>query len=202
MGHHTEENRHFNAFANEISGMMPDGDPSKTRVVTKCSDGSYCCGIRKKAEACCSSGDGLWIENGTMTNRSMDPPHVRHNSRGESTSNFATLSNDSGFKASSTSLSVPTLSTFNNPTSPDRSSPPGHNYARIIAGSTVGGAGAAVLTIGIIKIMKHLISQRRNRTTPSPHIDPLPNLSPIAEADGIERPTEKDGRLIHEKGGA
>lgn len=203
MGHHLEEDRHFNALADEVLRMMPEGDPAVTRVVTKCSDGRYCCGISKMAEVCCSSGSGVRIENGTMmTNRSMGLSHVGHGSRAPSTSNLAILSDDSGFKTSPTSLSVPTLSPFNNPTSPDGSKPAAHSYASIIAGSTAGGAGAAALIVGIIKIIKHLISQRRNGTSPSPYTNPLPNLSPTAEADGTERPIEKDGRLIHEKGGA
>ncbi|KAL9611591.1 MAG: hypothetical protein Q9167_003780 [Letrouitia subvulpina] len=168
----------------------------------KCHDGSFCCGIDEKADRCCSSGTGVWIENGTMTDRPVGLSRSKvSSSRGASTSNTGTADNGLGFKTSST---LPTSS--RPPTSAPAPSSPSKPATKssigLVAGSIVGSIGAAALTFGAIHILKHLVSRRKNADSPNPHTESFQIPSPgVEEVDGFERPYETDGRQRHETDG-
>ncbi|KAI4161940.1 MAG: hypothetical protein LQ342_004388 [Letrouitia transgressa] len=176
-----------------------NADPAVPRVITQCSDGSFCCGIDEKADRCCSSGSGVWIENGTMGNRpvglsrsSLNPSST--GSKGSSVSKTGTADDGLGSKTSSTLLiSPPTLASDPAPTSPSGSA--AKSSIGLVAGSIAGSIGAAALTFGAIQLLKHLVSRRKNAHFPTPQTGSLQIPSPgVEEADGFERPHETDGQ--------
>ncbi|KAH9228255.1 hypothetical protein K456DRAFT_1729528 [Colletotrichum gloeosporioides 23] len=91
-------------------------------VVTKCADGSYCCGNNKNATDCCTAGKGVKIVDGEVVTMSS-----------------ATAS---GSMTTSTSSSIPTASSVGS-----SSSEPSSNQAGVIGGAVGGGVGAVVLAL-------------------------------------------------------
>ncbi|KAK2729680.1 hypothetical protein CKAH01_02654 [Colletotrichum kahawae] len=93
-------------------------------VVTKCADGSYCCGNNKNATDCCNAGQGVKIVDGQVV-----------------TTSSATAS---GSTTTSTSSSIPTSSS----SSAGADSPaPSNNQASVIGGAVGGGFGAVILAL-------------------------------------------------------
>ncbi|KAI4216010.1 MAG: hypothetical protein LQ351_001506 [Letrouitia transgressa] len=174
-----------------------NADPAVPRVITQCADGSFCCGIDEKADRCCSSGSGVWIENGTMTERPVGLSRSILSSSstassGASFSQTGTADDGVGFKTSST---LP--ASASTPASTSQSEPATKSSTGLVAGSIAGSIGAAALTFGAIQLLKHLVSRRKNAhsTTSTPQAGSLQIPSPkVEEADGFERPHETEGQ--------
>ncbi|KAF6804975.1 hypothetical protein CSOJ01_09818 [Colletotrichum sojae] len=105
-----------------------DGVPSSGTdvLVTKCADGSYCCGNDRNASACCNQGRGFWIADGqivTSTSRGIGP---------------ATSA------AASTTPSSPAFTP-----SPTPGGSEGSSNAGVIGGAVGGAVGAVVLASAV-----------------------------------------------------
>ncbi|KAL8650900.1 MAG: hypothetical protein Q9210_003550 [Variospora velana] len=122
------------------------GNTGGTVRVTKCPNGSYCCGVGSEADSCCTTGAGVWIaRNGQTTG--VKPGAT---SRSSTTLPAPTTIGTS----SSISTTIPTAA----PVSSQTSSAPGATVTQTttepttntgaIAGSAVAGVVAAALIIG------------------------------------------------------
>ncbi|KAL9033007.1 MAG: hypothetical protein Q9214_007716 [Letrouitia sp. 1 TL-2023] len=178
-----------------------NADPAVPRVITQCADGSFCCGIDEKADRCCSSGSGVWIENGTMTDRPVGLSRSKLNSSSTvsgraSTNKTGTADDGRGFQTSSTSRTAAPSPGTSGPALPGSSK----GSTDLVVGSVAGSIGAAALTFGAIQLLKFLVS-RRKKATPQ-QTGSLQISSPrVEEADGLERPYETDGGQRHETDG-
>jgi len=136
-----------------------------TSTVTPCNDGSFCCGIPKNANSCCSSGQGVWVKDGkeTRSNPSLSALSSISSSATIGSSNATLVS---GSKSSSTSLQQSRVTVTSTPQSTLASNPVrAKSDTPSIVGGTVGGVAGVLLGCAIAWRLWRKRQQRRTKRT-------------------------------------
>lgn len=146
--------------------------------VTKCDDGSFCCGIGKNGSTCCAQARGVWMADGKETN--VNP--------NQTSSATASPSATSAAPAGETSRSVAVSH---------------HSNAGAIAGGVVGGVVALILLLGLLY---WIVGRRHNGSTSKPRelhseLDTGQEKGVLTELPSVDRPHEADSQPMVEMDG-
>ncbi|KAL0942893.1 uncharacterized protein CTRU02_200779 [Colletotrichum truncatum] len=132
---------------------IQDGVPASgmDALVTKCADGSYCCGNDKKASDCCNSGQGVRIKDEVTTSSTSSTSSLSSSSTSASSSTTSTTTTLGPLSASAPSAPAPTVSSTGSDsgTSNETGSETWSNQAGIIGAAVGAGVGAAFSVIAI-----------------------------------------------------
>ena len=146
--------------------------------VTKCDNGSFCCGVGTNGSACCAQKRGVWMVDGKETNVN---PTITSSA---TTSPSAT----SAAPATETSQSVAVSR---------------HSNAGAIAGGVVGGVVALILLLGLLYWIKRRRHSGFTSKPQEPHaeLDMGKEKSVLTELPSVDRPYEADSQPRFEMGG-
>ncbi|KAL8949979.1 MAG: hypothetical protein Q9222_003957 [Ikaeria aurantiellina] len=177
--------------------------------VTRCLDGSYCCGVGTKANNCCSNGGGVWIgKNGHTTNVNPTATSIGHSAAATSSSSASSSAIPTIATTSTTDpTTIPgavaaTQTSSGPPAAVTTSSSKSSSNTGAIAGGVVGGVvAAAIIIIGGIWLL------RRRRNAPVEEKEKAPNhwgfFAPtkpqmFSEVEGSNATVELPARERHE----
>ncbi|KAL8871983.1 MAG: hypothetical protein Q9174_002307 [Haloplaca sp. 1 TL-2023] len=142
-------------------GTDADGRKGTSVQVTKCLDGSYCCGTGPKANDCCSNGGGVWIDDdGNETNVNPKNTNRRHGAASTSSAQKTNTRSPGATNlpgAGAVTTGGPGATVSQTSSSDDGSS----NNTGAIAGGVVGGVlGIALIVIAVLLIMRRRKNKR------------------------------------------
>ncbi|KXH61509.1 hypothetical protein CNYM01_09676 [Colletotrichum nymphaeae SA-01] len=172
---HDLTNANIQKYAScESSGHeSDDGIPGSGMdvVITKCSDGSYCCGEGQNASICCMTGRGVYILDGKIITSSA----ASSSSTIALTTSLATLGVSSAISSAITSAitsaslsadaSATSLISSSNPleSTTSKTNSTWDNQNGIIGGAVDGGVGLAI--VGIVAAFFWYKKKKRNAET-------------------------------------
>ena len=136
-----------------------------TSTVTRCNDGSFCCGIPVNANSCCSNGKGVWVKDGreTRSNPSLSASPSISSSAPIESSNATLVSGSASSSTSFSQIRVTVTSipqrTLTSNSARARSDTPS------IVGGTVGGVAGVLLGSAIVWRLWRKRHQRREKET-------------------------------------
>ncbi|KAL8962332.1 MAG: hypothetical protein Q9183_005175 [Haloplaca sp. 2 TL-2023] len=146
-----------------LTSLETIGQRGTSVRVTRCLDGSYCCGTGPKANDCCSNGGGVWIDDsGEETdvnpkNKNRRPGAASSSSSRETANNSPDPTNLPEAGAITTGAG-PAPAVSQTSSSDEGSS----NNTGAIAGGVVGGVlGIALIVVAVLLIMR----RRKNKRT-------------------------------------
>ena len=182
-----------------LTSLETIGRKGTSVQVTKCLDGSYCCGTGPKANDCCSNGGGVWIDdNGEETN--VNPKNSNRRPWAASTlSSQKTANNSPGAtnlpEAGAITTGGGPAATVSQTSSSDGGS---SNSTGAIAGGVVGGVlGIALIVVAVLLIMRRRKNRRmmNEKNGHGPYAHQGPKM--YGELDASNGRQEMEGSLAH-----
>jgi len=163
----------------EWIGLDPWGGSVKENnvEVTKCDNGSFCCGVGTNGSTCCTEARGVWMVDGKETNANPN-------------TTFSTAPSPSAASAPAAETSQPVAVSH-------------HSNAGAIAGGVVGGVVALILLLGLLY---WIVGRRHNGSTSKPRelhseLDTGQEKDVFTELPSVDRPHEADSQPMVEMDG-